>query len=329
VSTSTSQPTVAVVGGGIAGAACARALLAGGVDAQVLDRGRAGGGRLASRTLSGRRVDLGASYLTARDERFVEVVDDWVARGLARPWTDTFHVAGPDGLGATKSGPVRYGAPAGLRSLGEDLLVGTPVRLATTVTAVGPGPTVDGRAYDAVVLAMPDPQAARLLDASLADEVAAVAGRTWEPVLAVAAGWDARAWDESFDGCFVDGSDVLGWVADDGRRRGDGAPVLVAHSTSAFAAQHLHDPDAATDAVVRATAGVLGLERPPAWTSVQRWTFARPAGSRDAPFHLGPARVGLCGDGWGSPKVETAYLSGRLLGEQLVADLTGRRSAQP
>ncbi len=320
----TPRPTVAVVGGGIAGAACARALLAGGLAVQVLDRGRAGGGRLASRTLSGRPVDLGASYCTARDDRFVAVVDDWVRRGVARPWTDTFHVAGPDGLGETKQGPLRYGAPGGLRSLVEDLLDGTPLELATTVRAVGPGPTVDGTAYDAVVLAMPDPQAARLLDASLTDERAAVADRTWEPVLALAAGWDERRWDDAFDGCFVDGSDVLGWVADDGRRRGDGAPVLVAHSTSPFAAQHLDDPDAATDAMVSATAAVLGLDGPPSWTQVQRWTFARPAEPRDAPFHLGPSRVGLCGDGWGSPKVETAYLSGRSLGEQLVADLSAQ-----
>jgi hypothetical protein len=320
---------VAVVGAGIAGAACARALLAAGVEVQVLDRGRAGGGRLASRTLSGRRVDLGASYCTARDGRFVEVVDGWLDRGVARPWTDAFHVAGPDGLGPVKQGPLRYGAPDGLRSLVEDLLTGTPVRLATTVASVGPGPTVDGTAYDAVVVAMPDPQAARLLDASLTEELAAVQGRTWEPVLALAAGWDERRWDPSFDGCFVDGSDVLGWVADDGRRRGDGAPVLVAHSTSPFAAQHLDEPDAATGALAEATAAVLGLEQPPEWTSVQRWTYARPAEPRDAPFHLGAARVGLCGDGWGSPKVETAYLSGRLLGEQLADELTGGPSAQP
>ena len=234
---------------------------------------------------------------------------------------------GRTGLRETKQGPLRYGAPGGLRSLVEDLLDGTPLQPATTVTAVGPGPTVDGTPYDAVVLAMPDPQAARLLDASLAAERAAVEDRTWEPVLALAAGWDERRWDDAFDGCFVDGSDVLGWIADDGRRRGDGAPVLVAHSTSGFAAQHLEDPDAATAAMVAATAGVLGLDRPPAWTLVQRWTFARPAEARDAPFHLGPARVGLCGDGWGSPKVETAYLSGRLLGEQLAAELTG--SARP
>ena len=320
--------TVAVVGAGIAGAACARALLAGGVAVQVLDRAHAAGGRLASRTLSGRAVDTGASYCTARDDRFVEVVDDWVRRGLARPWTDTFHVAGPDGLRETKRGPLRYGAPGGLRSLVEDLLVGTPVQLERPVTAVGPGPTVDGTAYDAVVVAMPDPQAARLLDPSLADAAAAVAGRTWEPVLALAAGWDTRDWDD-FDGCFVDGSDVLGWVADDGRRRGDGAPVLVAHSTSPFAAAHLDDPEAATDAMVRATTAVVGAVRPPAWTSVQRWTSARPARPREALFHLGPDRVGLCGDGWGSPKVETAYLSGRLLGEQLVGELTGSAASAP
>ena len=321
--------TVAVVGAGIAGAACARALLAGGVAVQVLDRGHAAGGRLASRTLSGRAVDTGASYCTARDERFVEVVDDWVRRGIARPWTDTFHVAGPEGLREAKSGPLRYGAPGGLRSLVEDLLDGTPVRLETPVTAVGPGPTVDGTAYDAVVVAMPDPQAARLLDPSLADEAAAVATRTWEPVLALAAGWDTRTWDDAFDGCFVDGSDVLGWVADDGRRRGDGAPVLVAHSTAPFAAAHLDDPQAATDAMVRATSAVVGVDRPPAWTHVHRWSSARPAEPRDALFHLGPARVGLCGDGWGSPKVETAYLSGRLLGEQLVSELTGDAASAP
>ena len=324
MSSPTSQPTVAVVGAGIAGAACARALLGGGVGVQVLDRGRAGGGRLASRTVSGRRVDLGASYCTARDERFVEVVEDWVGRGVARPWTDAFHVAGPDGLGALKQGPLRYGAPGGLRSLVEDLLTGTSVRPATTVATVGPGPTVDGTAYDAVVLAMPDPQAARLLDASLTDELAAVQDRTWEPVLALAAGWDARTWDASFDGCFVsddDGSAVLGWIADDGRRRGDGAPVLVAHSSSSFAARHLDDPGAAAPELTAATCRVLGVDEAPAWTFVQRWTYARPAGPRDEPCFLGPARVGLCGDGWGSPKVETAYLSGLVLGERLAAEL--------
>ena len=313
--------TVAVVGAGIAGAACARALGAAGIDVRVLDRALAPGGRMASRELEGRRVDLGASYLTARSDRFRAVVDDWLDRGLAREWTDTFSVAGPDGPTGTKTGPLRYGAPGGLRSLVADLLVGQPVQQEAEVQHVGPGPTVDGTAYDAVVLAMPDPQAERLLDPALADERTAVAGRAWEPVLALAAGWPERTWD--LDGCFVEGSPELAWVADDGRRRGDGAPVLVAHSTSPFAARRLVDPAGAAAPMVSAVRRLLDLPVEPTWTSVQRWSLARPVEAREQPFHLGPARIGLCGDGWGSPRVETAWLSGHLLGEHLGATLQG------
>ncbi len=309
--------TVAVVGAGIAGAACARALVAAGVDVRVVDQGRVPGGRMASRTLGGRRVDLGASYFTAREPSFSAVVEDWVGRGLARPWTDAFHVAGPDGLGATKSGPLRYGAAGGLRSLVVDLLDGTAVEQSTSIQQVGPGSSIDGTAYDAVVLAMPDPQAERLLHPALTDERTAVGDRTWEPVLALAAGWDRRTWDEGFDGCFVEGSDVLGWVADDGRRRGDGAPVLVAHSTSPFAAGRLVDPAGAEPDLLAATRRLLGIGTAPDWTYVQRWSLARPAGPREQPFHFGTEGIGLCGDGWGTPKVETAWLSGHLLGQHL------------
>ena len=312
-------PLVAVVGAGLAGAACARALVAGGAAVQVHDRGRAPGGRMASPHLAGRPVDLGASYLTVRDVGFRAVVDDWLGRGLAHPWTDAFHVATPDGLGARTSGPLRYGAPGGLRALVADLLDGLDVRQGSTVTRIGPGPVVDGTAYDAVVLAMPDPQALRLLDDALVEERAAVHGRQWEPVLAVAAGWPERTWDERFDGCFVGDSAVLGWVADDGRRRRDGAPVLVAHSTSPFAAARLDDADPGP--LVDEVRRVLGIDAPPLWTRGQRWSYARPAQTRDVDHFLGAARVGLCGDGWGSPRVETAWTSGTALGRALLSGL--------
>jgi predicted NAD/FAD-dependent oxidoreductase len=315
------SPTVAVVGAGLSGAACARALTGAGVRVEVLDRGRGPGGRMASPRVDGRPVDLGASYLTARNDGFVALVDRWVDRGLAHPWTEAFHLAGPDGLGERKAGPLRYGTRDGLRSLVADLLDGLDVQQASAVTSVGPGPVVDGRAYDAVVLAMPDPQAERLLHPELVAERAAVADRAWEPVLAVAAGWDERSWAPEFDGCFVDGSALLGWIADDGRRRGDGAPVLVGHSTSPYAAERLADPDAATDALVAAVRDVLHVDDAPAWTRMQRWTFARPAAPRDASFHLGEERVGLCGDGWGSPRVETAWASGDALGRALADQL--------
>jgi predicted NAD/FAD-dependent oxidoreductase len=271
--------------------------------------------------VEGRPVDLGASYLTVRDPGFRAVADDWLSRGLLRPWTEAFHVASPAGLRERKAGPLRYGTPQGLRGLVHDLLTGLDVRSSRTVGHVGPGPHMDGQPYDAVVLALPDPQALPLLDGALTAERATVQDRAWEPVLAVAAGFADRTWDSSFDGCFVDGSEVLAWVADDGRRRGDAAPVLVAHSTSAYAAGHLEDPEAATPALVAAAVEVLEVREQPLWSRAQRWTYARPAAARDVAFHLGPERVGLCGDGWGSPRVETAWVSGTQLGQALAAQL--------
>ncbi|MCF6744150.1 NAD/FAD-dependent oxidoreductase [Blastococcus sp. KM273128] len=308
---------VTVIGAGIAGLACAGVLRDAGRAVEVLDRGRAPGGRLASRTVRGRPVDLGASYLTAGEgSPFAAVVAGWVDRGLARPWTDTFAVAGPDGLRDRKSGPLRYGTPGGSRSLAADLAAGLPVRPGTTVREVTTGPAVDGRAVAAAVLAMPGPQAARLLDpSSPAGRLAAA--ESWQPALAVVLGWDARRWPADLHGAFVHDDPAVEWIADDGDRRGDGAPVLVAHTTAALAAAHLEDPAAAVPAVVAAVRSALGIDAEPAWTEVHRWTFARPAAPREEPFGLAGG-IGLCGDGWHAPaKVESAWSSGTALGRAL------------
>jgi renalase len=309
---------VTVVGAGIAGIACARALAAAGVPVRVLDRGRRPGGRMASRTLSQRTVDLGASYLTAHEgSPFAAVVDDWVARGLARPWTDTFAVAGPDGLRSTTTGPVRYAAPDGLRSLVVDLARGLDVESGRTVAAVGPGPRVDGEDVPAVVLAMPDPQARRLLDADTAGRL--LDDRPWEPSLAVVLGWSGRRWPADLHGALVHDDPAVTWVADDGDRRGDGAPVLVANTTAELAAAHLEDPDAAAGPVAAAVGRALGIDVPPAWTAVHRWTYARPTEPRSEPFGLADG-IGVCGDGWSAPsRVESAWTSGTALGRALPA----------
>lgn len=310
-----------VVGAGISGVACARALDAAGVPVRVLDRGRRPGGRMASRTFADRVVDLGASYLTAEPGApFAAVVEDWVARGVARPWTDTFAVAGPGGLEDRKTGPVRYAAPGGLRSLVADLARGLDVRQEVTVQRVTGGPDaadVDGEAVPAAVLAVPGPQARRLVDDPLAGAV--LDGSDWQPSLAVVLGFDRRAWDADLHGAFVHDDDAVEWIADDGDRRGDGAPVLVAHTPPALAARHLDRPEDALPAVAAAVARVLGLASEPAWTAVHRWTFAKPASPREEPYGLA-GRVGACGDGWSAPsRVQSAWSSGNTLGSTLAA----------
>ncbi|GAA1925939.1 NAD(P)/FAD-dependent oxidoreductase [Nocardioides hwasunensis] len=309
---------VVVVGAGISGVACARELRMAGIDVRLVERGHTAGGRMASRGLWDRRVDLGASYFTVTDPGFAAVVDDWSARGLAHEWTDTFCLLDRGDV-SLKQGPVRWGAARGIRSLVEDLA--TDLRRDRHETT-----SLADLEEQVVVLAMPDPQARRLVgEHPVAEQLA----REWEPVIALAARWQARTWDRvsptgRFDGAFVHGDDVLDWIADDGRRRGDDAAVLVAHSTAAHAQAHLADPQAAGPSMLAALRDLLGLDEP-AQTHAHRWTYARPAGERDLPYALaeGDRLVGVCGDGWGAaPKVETAWLSGAQLGRELAGRLS-------
>jgi len=318
--------TVTVVGAGIAGAACAVELQRLGVTCRVLERGRAPGGRLASPSVHDRRVDLGAGYFTVRDEGFAVVVAQWERRGLARRWTDTFSLLTPHprpGEPTSKSGPTRWAAPGGLRSLVRDLLTGVDVQLEREVSDLaelggpgGPGGqggqggqgVPGGFPRGPVVLAMPDAQASLLAG----DAVEGVSWLGSDPVIAVACGFAKRTWAATLgDAAFVNDDDDLTFVADDGSRRGDGAPVLVAHTTPALAARHLGAPDGVVP-VVGAALDRLLRTGAPQWTHVHRWSLAKPGSAHDSTHHW-DGRLGLAGDQWcpdGPPRVESAWRSG-------------------
>jgi len=271
---------------------------------------------MASKRIDGRPVDLGAAYFTVRDPEFAQVVARWRTAGLARPWTSELAVFGKGGDRSRAPGPVRWAAPGGLRSLVAALADGLPVELEHRVARVGPGPTVDGAAVDTVVLAMPDPQARRLVD----DESSAAVrldGREWRPVISVAAGWSRREWPP-MTAAFVNDHPVISLVADDGARRGDGAPVLVAHTVSDVARRYDSCPSDAVAPVLDALRRLVGLRTDPVWTHAHRWRYAAPTADRDHTFHLGDDGIGLAGDGWGSARIETAWRSGTDLGRKLV-----------
>lgn len=306
---------VIVVGAGVCGVACARELASRGVAVRVLERAPSVGGRLGVHRHDGRPADTGAAYFTVDDDEFGRRVRRWQDAGLARPWTDRLAVFRGTARQDPATGPMRWAAPAGLRGLVTDLAADLTVELGREVGAVGPGPVVDGERADAVVLAMPDPQAARLLDPG-SPAATAAAGRDWKPVLALVAGYPARRWPE-LPAAFVNDHPTLSLVADDGRRRGDAAPVLVAHSTAEVARRHDADPQAAVPEMTAALAELLELDRAPEWTHVHRWRCAAPARPREDAFHLGEDAIALAGDGWGRSKVQTAYLSGLYLGRAL------------
>ncbi len=308
--------TTVVVGGGISGVACAAALQGVGADVELRERSHRLGGRMASRTLrdtgtvfDGRVVDIGASYFTVSDPHFAAEIARLESAGVVRQWTDGFHVAGPTGIEGVVGGPMRFAAAGGLRSVVEALASGL-----ASVTTNAVVERVTEVAADAVALCMPAPQAARLADGLPHDPV------TWQPVLAVTCVFDRSHWIE-LDGVFVNDDPVITWIADDGSRRGDSAPVLVAHVDPVLSARHLEDPALVIPNVVAAIQRVLGFREHPDWVDVHRWSFAKPTSAHPESFWISDdATLALAGDGYADgPKVESAWLSGHRLGSELAA----------
>ena len=96
-------------------------------------------------------------------------------------------------------------------------------------------------------------------------------------MLAAVLTYPERAWPD-FHGTFVNDHPVLATVCDDGDRRGDRAPVLVAHSTRGFARPRLADPASAAGDLEAAVRDLLGV--PKADRDAGAPLDLRPAGRR-------------------------------------------------
>jgi predicted NAD/FAD-dependent oxidoreductase len=261
-----------------------------GIDVVVLEREAEPGGRFGSVRLDGRPVDHGAAYFTVSDPAFEAVARSWRAAELARPWTDTFKVFDPDGVTQTR-GPMRWSAPSGLRSLTAHLAADLAVEYETPVAGLPDA--------DVVVLAMPRPEAARLTP---------LPPRSWSAVHTVVLRYPERTWP-AFGGAFVNDHPVLSTVCDDGSRRGDDAPVLVAHAA----------PKTGGADVAAAVGALLGITAQPDVDSFH-WPFARPDDAIGHAFEF-DGHLGLAGDEFGPARAQTAWLSGRALGLSIALSL--------
>lgn len=331
------QTTVAIIGAGIAGAACAKALRDAGIAVALIDKGRGAGGRLATRRITlgdGRQaqVDHGAQYFTARSEGFRTALAGWIAAGAAAPW--------PARLGTLAAGRFTPGAEAEMRYVGTPRMsalgshmAGSAARYGQRVARLektGEGWRLLGEAGELlvqatqVVLAVPAPQVVELLASVAAPAmVAAVAGVETAPCWAVMLSFDGPL-PLPFDGAFVEGS-PLRWIARDAAKPGrPGTPeTWVGHATPEWSVEHLEaTPEAALPLLEAAFRSATGSDTAALHVAVHRWRYAlasRPLGAshlRDA-----AAGLGVCGDWCLGPRVEAGWTSGTALGEEIAGSL--------
>lgn len=318
----TRSPRIAVVGAGIAGLACARTLAASGLACTVFEKSRGTGGRAATRRLNGQSFDHGAPFIGPPEPGHDVPLEAWLASGLVASWR-------PAG-----GSPERLLAVPGMSALAGSLAAGLEVRSGTRVARLERNATgwrlagADGAdlgEFEAVVVAVPAPQAAPLLTG--APELAARAAAVrfvpcWAAMLAfdrpIDVPWDVNEPAEGELTLLVRDS------AKPGRPPGE---RWVVHATASWSALHLEeDPRAVAQLLVEAFGARVGVPvSGPTVALAHRWRYAAPATTVGAPFLLAPAvGLGACGDWCAGGRIAGAWTSGSALATALVAHLAGR-----
>lgn len=328
-----SRSRVAVVGGGVAGLTVAGRLVEAGVDVRVLEKSRGLGGRLAVRRVDAiGSFDLGAQFMTAESEGFKRVLTAASSLGLVAPWAGRLVHISEHGI-QPASPRTRYVGVPGMNAWVKSMVKQEIVEFGRQVAVVNREAdgrwTLDGErdcAYDALVLAIPAPQAQALLGGriSLAESTSRLlAEETMEPCWCVYAAFDGRV-DLSFDGAFVrDSGSPFSWVARDSSKPGRNATRdhWVLHASPAWSRQHFDvDPNKVTDLLLAALASLTGKVLPPlAHVGSHRWRYAAPIGLGQAGPHWSASQsLGVVGDWVHGGRVEGAYLAGVSMAEAIL-----------
>jgi hypothetical protein len=324
---------VAVIGAGLSGLAAARTLADHGHGVRVFEETDAVGGRASALSLGGSRVDHGAQYFTARDERFARYVRSWQHEGLVRPWRPRLVAIEDDGRPVPKlESTTRYVGVPTMRALAEHLAHDVDVTRSTRVDLLersdGRWQLRDGVGQgvaeaDVVLVAAPPATAAALLRP--APEIASLAEPVeMNPTVALVLRF-AEPVGGAFDAAFVNAG-PLRWVARHASKPGrDAEETWVAHAGAEFSRASFEAPsDGVRGPLLEAFSNLFPSPLPPvAEESVYRWAAAIPSTTHD-PGCLWSAKtaLGACGD-WCMPRarIEGAFLSGVALAGRVLGSV--------
>lgn len=326
---------VMIIGAGMSGLMAASVLVAAGRRVTLIDKGRAVGGRLATRRIGAGRADHGAQFFTVRDPEFGAWVERWQTTGLVYTWSHGWS----DGslAAAPPDGHPRYAVQGGMNRLAKHLAAevagkGATILTDTRLTAVAPQDegwlltSDDGRSFTAaaVLVTAPVPQTLALLDAGAtpltADDRARLERIRYAPTLCGLYVVEGEV-QLPAPGAVQRPDADFAWIADN-RRKGisPDATVITIHASGDWSAAHYDAPDAElSEAFERALRPWLAAD---AWIveeQIKRWRYAAPTVLHPERFLRVAAHAPLLvgGDAFGAPRIEGAALSGLAMGRAL------------
>ncbi len=331
---------VVVIGAGIAGLVCARALQDAGRKVVVLDKSRGVGGRCATRRMLGQPVDIGLTYYHADDPELLAALAA-VPATLLPGWPQRIVGSGPPCHPATfRAGQQRLAFAEGVNVFPKHLARGLDVRLSHRVARIDPMPTHVVLALEDgppvltrdVVLTIPTPQAEAILPSAEGRSLRAVetmlAHVAVQPSLTLVLGYSLTSPLPDFDVLYPEETSIVQLIAHDSVKREDPSHrVLVVQGRGAWSRQHLEEAreDWCVPLLAEAARLVGDWVAHPAWSESQRWRFAKtePNTEMSAPqvFGLpGGGQLGLAAEAFAlEGGVQGAFRAGHQLAQRMLA----------
>lgn len=330
---SSKNQTIAIIGAGIAGLACAAGLTGAGHAVTLFDKGRRPGGRVATRRAGGAMFDHGAQFATARSGRFAALMAQLQADGVMAPWQAAFTGKGVAWAGLPGMSALPGAMAKALAASGAVLHTERHVAWLYDDNSIRHLPAAEARPgstgetggertarFDSVLLALPAPQAINLLATRHPEFATRLGSVEIAPCWAVMASFADRI--EAAD-VIRPASGPLAWIARNSSRPGQAASpdTWVLHAGAAWSRAHLED---SAEQVAAALMGAFRLETAtsaePVQQSAHRWRHAlveTPLGA--SCLWDSQTKLGVCGDWCLGPRVEAAFLSGEALAQSVMA----------
>ncbi|WP_341197251.1 NAD(P)/FAD-dependent oxidoreductase [Hyphomonas chukchiensis] len=294
---------VAIIGAGLTGLSAARDLKEAGLDPVVFEKSRGLGGRLATRRTELGPIDHGAPGVP---------VDVAQAAG-GSVWSEGPHDARGIGI-------------PGMSTLARNLGQGINVQREITITGVED--TANGLSltdaaggahagFDAVILAVPSPQAAALLvhETEMAEAIANV---RMSPLWTLLLGFDAPS---GLSQDVLTLPEPLALAIPMLSKPGQIATERwTVHASIAWSAAHLElDKDSAASLLLKAFMATTGLVGEPDYVGGHRWRYARVAQPLGQPFVANGAGTLLAGGDWALGALASdAVASGRAMARRVL-----------
>lgn len=325
------ETDILVVGAGISGLIAAKALMYDDINVVVVDKGRSVGGRLATRRIGPGRADHGAQFFTIRSPEFQNWAERWLMEDLVYRWSNGWS----DGSLAPTDfhGHPRYAVRGGMNALAKHLAHDVDTRLNVRLAAV----SATSRGWEcradrgqifsskALLLTPPAPQSLALLEAGQTQlagaDRAALERIEYASCLAGMYWLDGPVYLPE-PGAIQHSHAPISWIADNQRKGiSPEATIVTVHAGPAYSRELWDKPEAdiltalqtGFQPYVAATTSVVEAQ-------LKRWRYALPTALHPERCLLAAKLPPLvfAGDGFKSPRVEGAALSG-LAASQILA----------